>query len=382
MKFLPLILKNLRRHRRRNLLTLSSIAASIFLFSALISLADIPALILRGNANSLRLVCHNKAGLAFPLPESYSRKIAGLPHVSAIQGWDAFGGIYRDVKDQFANYAVDADSIDELFPEWGIAPDAAAQFKRVRNAALAGTDLVKRYQWKIGDTITLRQAEPPLDANLLIVGILHGSRTSTGPLNMLVFNRSYLAQLQGDRGTVAVIWVKADSVRTVGIVGDEIDAMFANSDSQTQSEAEGVFTSNLLASIGAFFTMAKVLAILVALAIVLVASNTASMSIRERSTEIAVMRAIGFNARITILCLMAESILIAVAGGMLGCLATWGALRGLAPPLPGLNTKIPMSDLAIVAGLLLAVAIGIVSAIIPATVVARRNIVEGLRIAA
>jgi putative ABC transport system permease protein len=122
MKFLPLILKNLRRHRRRNLLTLLSIAASIFLFSALISLTDIPALILRGNANSVRLVCHNKAGLAFPLPEGYERKIAGLPHVTDVNGWDYFAGIYRDVKDQFPNYAVDPDALNQLWPEWGIAP--------------------------------------------------------------------------------------------------------------------------------------------------------------------------------------------------------------------------------------------------------------------
>lgn len=379
MKFLPLIFKNLRRHRRRNLLTLLSIAASIFIFSALLSLVDVPNLILRGNADSVRLVCTNKAAIGYPLPESYERKIAVLPHVVAVEGWDWFGGTFRDLNDQFPNYAVDADTIEALWPEWGIASETAAQFRKVRNAALVGSDLVRRYRLKIGDQITLHRPAPPLDANLQIVGILHGSRTSTGPLNMLVFNRSYLESLEGNPGTLPVIWVKADSVKSVGAVAASIDTMFANSDHQTQTEREGVFVSNLLASLGVMFTVAKVLAVLVAIAIVLVASNTASMSIRERTTEVAVMRAMGFEPRVAILCLMAESVVIAVAGGILGCAATFGALGGLAPPLPGLNTKIPMSDLAIVASLALACLIGIVSAIVPAMAVTRRNIVEGLR---
>src|SRR6266851_2335228 len=129
MRFLHLIWRNLLRHKRRNLLTLISIAISLCLFSALASVAYVPDLILRGNANSLRLVCHNRAGLAFPLPEAYARKIGALPQVRAVQAWNWFGGTYRDTHDQFPNYAVNAGTIGQLFPEWGISPQAAVDFK-------------------------------------------------------------------------------------------------------------------------------------------------------------------------------------------------------------------------------------------------------------
>jgi putative ABC transport system permease protein len=379
MRFLHLIWRNLLRHKRRNLLTVISIAASLFLFSALASLADIPDLILRGNANSLRLVCHNRAGLAFALPDAYARKIAAMPHVRAVQGWNWFAGTYRDAKDQFPNYAVDADTIAELWPEWGITPQAAADFRRVRNAALVGPEVAARYHWKIGDEITLRRADPPLDANLHIVGMLHGSRTSTGSLNLVVFNREYLESLQGRTGMVAIFWVQADSLKSIPAVIQEIDSAFANSDYRTQTEAEGVFTSELFASLGVFFTIAKALALLIAIAIMLVAANTSAMSIRERTTEISVMRAIGFNPGMIVVSLAAESLAIAIAGGILGCAATFAVMGGLAPPLPGLNTRVPLSTEAIAATLALSIVIGVLSAAVPASAAARRTIVEGLR---
>jgi putative ABC transport system permease protein len=379
MRFLHLVWRNLLRHKARNLLTLISIATSLFLFSALASVADIPNLILRGNAKSLRLVCHNRAGLAFPLPEAYARKISALPNVRAVQAWDWFGGIYRDVHDQFPNYAVDTAPIAQVFPEWGVSPQDLADFQRVRNGALVGPDLVRRYHWSIGQEITLHRLTPPLDATLRIVGVLHGSNTSTGPLNMVVFNRDYLESMQGRTGMVAILWVQADSIKSIPQVIQQVDEIFANSDYRTETEAEGVFTSNLLASLGVFFTIAKVLALLIAIAIVLVAANTAAMSIRERTVEVSVMRAIGFTPRVIVVSLVAENLVIAVAGGIVGCLMTFAALGGLAPPLPGLNTKLPMSPRAIVVTLVLSAVIGTLSAIVPASAAARRRIVEGLR---
>jgi putative ABC transport system permease protein len=378
MKFLRLISKNLFRHKRRNLLTLLSIAASLFLFSALYSLADVPALILRGNANSLRLVCHNKAGLAFPLPESYARKIAALPHVRALEAWDGFDGIYQDPKDRFPTYAVDAENIAEIWPEWGISAEASAEFRRVRNAALAGPDLVQRYHWKVGQLVTLHRVSPPLDATLQVVGVLHSSRTSTGSLNLFLFNREYLESSQGTR-TVGVFWVQADSLKSIPDLIAQIDSSFSNSDYQTQTEAEGVFISSLFASLGVFFTIAKGLSVAIAIAIMLVAANTAAMSIRERSVEIAVMRAMGFSSRLCAACLLAENIAIAISGGAIGCLTTLLVLGGLAPPLPGINSKVPMSGIAIAVTLSLSAVIGILSAAVPAGLAVSRSIVDDLR---
>src|SRR5258708_33276587 len=107
VKFAWLIMRSLRRNRRRNILTCLSIAISIFMFCGLSSIAAIPALILRGDAASRRLVCQNKAGLSFALPESYARKLAAIPRVNLVQGWEVMPSEVHGSADQFLSYAVD-----------------------------------------------------------------------------------------------------------------------------------------------------------------------------------------------------------------------------------------------------------------------------------
>src|SRR5690242_18263072 len=124
MKWLGLLFKNLRRNRRRSLLTVLSIAVSLFIFCALASVPVVANRILADSASSLRVACHNKAGLAYALPQAYKRAIASTPHVVAVEPESWFGGIYHDVKDQFPNLAVDPDQLEVMWPDWGMSKEA------------------------------------------------------------------------------------------------------------------------------------------------------------------------------------------------------------------------------------------------------------------
>jgi putative ABC transport system permease protein len=375
-----LILRSLRRNRRRNVLTALSIAISIFMFCGLASIAEIPALLMRGSAASRRLVCSSAAGMAYLLPESYGRKISTLPRVNLMQAWEFLPSEFRGSADQFLSYAVDPIDLRELWPEWGVSAPAVDAFRHQRTAALVGPDLMRRHGWHVGQHIILHATIPSPDVPVEIVGVMNPDSSSTGPRNLLAFRRDYYEALKGNPGLVSMIWVQVDRLDSIDPVNASIDETFRNSEYQTKTEAEGQFTRNIFSSLASIFTLATVLGVIVVVVVTLVAANTSAMSIRERGRELAVMRAIGFNADTVLVYLVSEASLIAIAGGLLGGLATWLVLGGLAPSLPGVNVPLPMSRGIIPIGVGLAWIVGLVGAFFPAWVATRRTIVTGLRL--
>ncbi len=349
------------------------------MFCGLSSIAAIPALILRGDAASRRLVCQNKAGLSFALPESYARKLAAIPRVNLVQGWEVMPSEVHGSADQFLSYAVDPPAMRELWPEWGISAPAAAAFERERTGALVGPELMRRHGWRVGQQIIVHGNFPSLDVPVNIVGVLAPGASSTGPLNILVLRRDYLESLNGMPGLVTVFWIQVDRITSIDPVIASIDTAFRDSEYQTSTEAEGEFTKNLFGSLASIFTLATVLGVIVVIVVTLVAANTAAMSIRERGRELAVMRAIGFNSRAVLLYLVVEASIVAIAGGLIGGFATWLVFGDLAPTLPGLNTPLPMSEGIIPTGIALAWMVGVASAFAPAWIATRRDIVTGLR---
>jgi putative ABC transport system permease protein len=379
MKFAALVLKNLLRSKRRTILTMISIAVSLFIFSALVSLPALANRILADTASSVRIAVHNKAGLTYSLPEAYRQRLLAVPHVKAVVAERWFGGILHDVSDQFPNFAVDADQVDAMWPDWGMTPQAIAEFKRIRTACLVGEGTMKRFNLHIGQQISLRGTVYPFNVTLNIVGTLGGK----APPNFLFFRSDYLEEAAGRPGFTDLYWVKADSSKDVPQLIAAIDEGFANSSAETQSESEASFFGGFMQSYRLFFNLAEILGLIVVVTIGLVAANTAAMSIRERRGEIAVMRSMGFTSRVILALLLAESIAIALIGGIVGCGAAYVVLKIFAVGSPALGIgEIQMPPDVLAATLGVALLLGIVSALVPATSAARRNIVDALRLVA
>ncbi len=380
MKWLGLILKNLRRNRRRSLLTVLSIAVSLFIFCALASVPVVANQILADSASSLRIACHNKAGLAYALPQAYKQTITATPHVVAVVPESWFGGVYHDVKDQFPNLAVDPEQIEVMWPDWGMSKEAVEQFKELRTACLVGPATMKRFNWHVGQQIMLRGTIYNFNLALNIVGALGGK----APPSFLLFRRDYLEQAAGEPGFVDNYWVRVDQSSSVTKVIAALDARFANSSAETLSESEAAYIGGFIKNYRLFFELAEVLGFIVVVTIGLVAANTAAMSIRERRGEIAVIRAMGFPSRTILLMVMAESVSMALLGGMLGCGAAYLTFKLFRI---GTDTMGPLSNIHVspqIVGetMLLAALLGIVSAFVPAYAAVRRNIVDALRLVA
>ena len=376
MKYTALVLKNLLRSKRRTFLTVLSIAVSLFIFSALVSIPTVANEILGNTASSTRIATHNKAGLAYSIPVAYKQRIVTIPHVEVVVPESWFGGVYHEVYDQFPNLAADPEDVDKMWPDWGISPEQFAQWKKIRTAALVGGDTMKRFHLHIGQQIQLRGTLYPFNVTLTIVGKIGGK----APPDFLLFRRDYLEEAAGRPGIVDNIWVKVDKPENVPQVMAAIDEGFANSSAETLSESEASFIGGFMQQYRTFFRMAEVLGFIVVLTIGLVAANTAAMSIRERRGEIAVMRSIGFSSRIILSLLLAESLLIGLVGGVVGCGAAFVVLKAFSVGNVGgpLGT-IRMPPLVLAETLVIAGLIGVFSALAPASSAARRNIVDALR---
>ena len=352
----------------------------MFIFSALAAVPTAVNQVLSNIASSRRLVVHNKAGLPYGLPPAYLPKILAVPHVEAAVAQSWYGGIYHEVSDQFPNWSLDTGGVDTVFSDWGVPEETWLAFKRDRRASLVGTETRKRFHFKIGQQIMLRPSIPSYpQVQLQIVGIL-GRKA---PPDILVFRRDYLQEaLEAANGRTPFtdsMWVMPDSDNAAPMIAKEIDEMFANSSSATQTETEKAFFSSFLSNYRLIFDMAKWLALIVVATIGLVAANTASMSIRERRGEIALMRSLGFPSLSILGMLLAESAAIAIVGGVIGCAAALLLLNGARLGGFGPLSTIRMPPVVIAEAMVIAVIIGLFSAWIPARAAARRTIVDTLR---
>jgi putative ABC transport system permease protein len=373
MKYAMLVLKNLTRSKRRTILTVLSIAVSLFIFSALISMPAVVNQFLADSASSTRVAVHNKAGVTYDIPEAYKQRVVATPHVVAATAASWFGGIYHEVSDQFPNMAVDPEMVRETWPDWDISPQALHDFQQIRTGALVGRETMKRFGFHVGQQIMLRGTIYPFNVTLNIVGVLGGKASPS----FLIFRRDYLEEVRGRPGFVFVIWVKVDNSANIPQVISSLDEGFANSSSETLTEPEAAFYGGFIAGYRVFFQLAELMGIVVVFTIGLVAANTAAMSIRERRTEIAVLRSIGFPARTILSMLLAESLIIALAGGLLGCGAAYALLKLVSVQGPVGAIRMPASTL--FAALGAAALIGLLSALVPAVAAARRNIVDTIR---
>ncbi|HZC45804.1 MAG TPA: FtsX-like permease family protein, partial [Candidatus Acidoferrum sp.] len=360
MKYMALVFKNLLRSKRRTFLTVLSIAVSLFIFSALVSIPTVANQILGATASSTRVATHNKAGLAYSIPVAYKQRIATIPHVEVVLPESWFGGVYHEVYDQFPNLAADPENVDKMWPDWGISPEQFQQWKKIRTAALVGVGTMKKLGLHVGQQIQLKGTLYPFNVTLTIVGTISGK----APPDFLLFRRDYLEEAAGRPGIVDNIWVKVDKPASVPQVIAAIDEGFANSSYETISESEAAFFGTFLESYKTFFRMAELLGFIVVLTIGLVAANTAAMSIRERRGEIAVMRSMGFSSKTILSLLLTESLLIGLIGGAIGCGTAFIVLKAFSiGNLGGPLGTIRMPPVVLVETLVIAALIGLFSAL-------------------
>ena len=379
MKFIRLILKNTFRNRRRTILTILSISMSLFLISTLRTLLESLESPPLTADSATRVLTRHQTSLANLIPIAYRDRIRQMPGVKEISAYQWFGGVYKDPSNFFGQFAVDADRFFDIYTD--IHVESAEQkdaFIKERTAALAGVSLAKRQGWKIGDRITLQGTAFPVNPELIIRGFVKDA----GSDGLLLFRFDYLSELFRNplNGTSTYV-IKVRSAEEIPAVIDTIDGTFANSTAPTKTETEKAFLLGFMSMLGNVRTLVVSISTVVIFTIILVAANTMAMSIRERIGEIAILKTLGFSPGQMLGVLISESVIIALAGGLLGSLAAryiFGAVDMDALSMgfiPVVNVR--WTTVTLAAGISIVVAFA--STFVPAWSASRLPIAEAMR---
>jgi putative ABC transport system permease protein len=387
--YLPLIFRNVGRNRRRSLLTLASMPVSLCLLGVLLALAR--TLFFGGDstpAQAMRLVVHHKIALTQDLPLAEEQKIEKLAGVRAVTSLRWFGGTYKDPgdpKNHFAQFAIEPEKLFEVYPEFRIPESEKRTFISDKTACVATRALANQLGWKVGDRITLVGNVLPATLELTLAGIFDHPDDSS---SVLYFNRDYLRDSlpPGDlrRNMVQQYYVETDSKDAVAAIAQQIDNEFAESPYPTKSEPEQAFMLSFVSFLGNLKLFLAAICGAVTFTILLVSANMLSMSVRERTREIGILKTLGFAGEEILGMVAGEATLIALAGGTLGCglaSALCAAISSAMKHAPGFASIISgMSLTPVTAVLTLAIAafIGLASSVLPGLKAARTSIVDAL----
>jgi putative ABC transport system permease protein len=381
VKFRQLIFANLFRKKIRLILTVGSFAVALFLFSFL---AVVKGAFGRGAdiAGADRLVIINRTSIIQPLPLSYRDKMLRIPGVKAITHNNWFGGVYQDEKNFFPQFAIDVENQRKVLPELKVPDDQWANFVKDRQGAIAGAKTAARFHWKIGDRIPIKTTifggATTWEFNL--DGTYH-TDTPGGDESQFWFQWDAFEEGVPKSFKDHVGWyvLRIDNPDDAPRIAKAIDTMFANSDFETKTETESAFAAGWVKQFGNIEFLILSIGGVVFFTLLLVTGNTMAISVRERIGELGTLKAIGFGDRMILFFVLAESLTIALFGGLLGLGLAALAIPVLASALNGLLPTLILSPAILSVGLGTALLVGLVSGLLPGIGAMRMRVVNALR---
>jgi len=314
MKFAKLIFKNILRNKRRTLLTASSIVVSLFL---IITLATILTEFSRGSAEAspLRLWTRHSVSLTFTLPAAHQQRMETVPGVKSVMPFSWFGGIYKDEKNFFANFGVDAKKLRENYAELKMSDAEWQAFISDRQGAVVGQKLVKLYGFTPGQRITLRSPIYNADMEFIIRGVVTGGDEKT-----LYFHHEYMTESAPAwaKDKVGTFSILANSADDVPRIAQAIDSIFLNTDAPTKTESEREFAMSFEAMMGGVKQFMYGIMGAIAFSLLLVMANTMAMTVRERTREVGTLKALGFQRGTIAGLLLGEALLVTTISALIG----------------------------------------------------------------
>jgi len=378
MKFFGLLRANLFRKKIRFILTIGSFALALFLFGVLA--------VIRGAfaggvdiAGADRLVVINRTSIIQPLPLAYADKISRIPGVTEITHDNWFGGVYQDEKNFFPQFAIDPENQRRVYPEFDIPEDQWQAFVKDQQAAIAGAATAKRFGWKVGDRIPIKGTFLGGTWEFNLAGIYHGTRQADDETQFWFHWKRFDEQVPPSfKGNVGWYTLKISKPDDALRISKAIDEQFANSPFETRTNTEKAFAASWVKQFGNIQFLIMAIGSVVFFTLLLVTGNTMAIAVRERVGELAVLKAIGYSDRFVLLFVLFESVIISLIGGLLGLgLAKLFTLR--CDPTHGLLYAFYLPSSAILLGLVVTLAVGAASGILPAVGAMRLRVVDALR---
>jgi putative ABC transport system permease protein len=376
MKFSKLVLKNILRNKRRTLLTISSLVVSLFL---IITLATILTEFDRGTeeANPSRLFTRHSVSLGFPMPIAHKQRIAAVPGVKDVTNFSWFGGIYKDEKNFFANFAIDADKLRGILNEVKMSDAEWQAFVSDRQGAIVGQKLVKLYGFTPGQRITLKSPIYDREMEFIIRGICAGGDEKT-----LFFHADYLNESLPEwaKDKAGSFMILANSPEDVPRIAQAVDSLFVNTDAPTKTESERDFALSFQTMMGGVKQFMYGIMAAITFSVLLVMGNTMAMTVRERTKEVGTLKAIGFQRGTIAGLFVSEALLVTTLGAVIGIGGAALLFRAidLSLYIPNFQSFVP-TEQTLLAAFALSVVVGVASVVYSAYRVSGLTIAEALR---
>jgi putative ABC transport system permease protein len=386
MKFLPIVWRNLMRRKFRTFFTIGAIFFAFLLFGVLMAIRAAFSLGV-DMAGQGRLMVIDKVSIINPLPASYESQIRQISGVTDTTHANWFGGYYQDVRNQFATFATEPESWLRIYArEFELPEDQKKAFFADRTGAIVGLDTAKKYGFKVGQRVPIQGTiyrRPDGGPWEFTIDGIYDSRIKGADKTNFIFNYQYLRETiperSGFRDRYNWYVFTIDNPDRAPEIAAKIDAMFANSPSETKTNTEKAFVSDWAKQVG---DIGKIMMWIVGMAmftILLVAGNTMAQAIRERTNELAVLKTLGFGDGRILSMVLLESFVIALVGGGLGLALSYTLITLTGDPTHGLLPAFYFPTASVIAGVALVGALGIASGFLPAWQASRLRIVDALR---
>jgi putative ABC transport system permease protein len=381
VKFRKLIFANLFRKKVRLVLTIGSFAIALVLFTFL---AVVNSAFNRGVdiAGADRLVIVSRVGLMQTMPISYAGQVGAISGVKYVTHDHWFGGVYQDEKNFFPQFVIDPENHRKVYPEFIVPDDQWNTFVKDQQGAIAGAKTAKRFGWKVGDRIPIKNTlyGPTKTWEFNLDGIYHTEKPDGDEgqfwLQWKNFDENVPAAVKSTAGWYIL---KLDSPDDSVRVAKAIDAKYANSSFETKTETESAFAAGFAKQFGNIEFLILSVGSVVFFTLLLVTGNTMAISVRERTAELAVLKAIGVTDGSVLFLVLAEATMIALFGGLLGLLLAWAAIPVISAAVTGLLPPLLLSKTMLSLGLVFAVFVGVVSGLLPGIGAMRMRVVTALR---
>ncbi len=384
MKFLHIVWKNLLRRKIRTTFTLLSIFVSFVLFGYLMAVRSAFNLGVELTGAD-RLMVLNKISLIMPLPGSYMEKTRAIAGVKDVTHANWFGGYFQDTKNQFPNMAVDAESWLRMYPEFQVPEDQKKAWLGDRQGALVGADTMKRFGWKVGERLplqaTIYRRPDGLAWEFNISGVYDSPVKGTDK-TQLFFHWEFLNEVIKDtRFGNQVGWyvIKVNDPEQSTGLAKKIDTMFANSQTETKTDSEKSFIAGWAKQIGNISLITQFIAAAALFMMLLVTANAMAQSIRERTSELAVLKTLGFGDGKILGLVLLESCVLALVGGAAGLGLAWVLVTVIGDPTGSYLPQFLLPPRDLVIGMIMVVALGFLTGAVPALQASRLRIVDALR---
>ncbi|MFO7597781.1 MAG: FtsX-like permease family protein [Desulfocurvibacter africanus] len=379
---LKILFRNALRHRLRSTLTVIGVAVAILAFGLLRTVVDAWYAGVEASS-STRLITRNAISLIFPMPLSYYERIRRVENVEIVSYGNWFGAYYKEEKNFFANFAVQAETYLQIYPEFLISEEQKHDFLADRKGALVGAKLAERFGWRVGDTVTLIGTIFPGNWEYTIRALYRGRTRSVDEFQFL-FHWDYLNETlkesMPDRADqVGLFFEDVETPEFAAATARAIDSLFKNSMAETLTETEKAFQMSFVAMSEAILMIIQFVSLVVIFIILAVAANTMAMSVRERMREYAVLKTLGFGGLWLATLVLGESMLIAAAGGLLGIALTFPAAAAFREAVGQFFPVFVVTRQTLLLDALAALSVGLLAAVFPLWTALRVRIADGLR---